>query len=155
MAMPLSWKIGGAVAGLIAAALLWNGASRYIAARHADEITREYANAAAVEAQQAKARAEQFQAQLATDLEQHREARSRNYQTIMKDAKLYQTEQAIRLNKQRQERLRIQASYKLDHNQQCVGGIVIDHRGGSFSQPVGMDGKPIRCLGDTAAQPLR
>ena len=155
MAMPLPWKIGGAIAGLIAAVLLWNGASQFFAARQAEEITRDSAHAAAVEARLAKVRAEQYQAQLAADLKQHREALSNNYQQIKEDAQLYQAEQAIRLNKQRQEQLRIQASYKLDRNQQCVGGIVINRSGGNFSQPVGMDGKPIRCLGDTASQPLR
>ncbi|MFA6231995.1 MAG: hypothetical protein WC617_17775 [Rhodanobacter sp.] len=155
MAMPLSWKIGGAVAGLIAALLLWNGVSQYLSARQANEITRESAHTAAIEAQVAKAHAEQYQAQLAADLKQHREALSNNYQQIKEDAQLYQAEQAIRLNQQRQEQLRIQASYKLDRNQQCVGGIVINRSGGSFSQPTGMDGKPIRCLGDTASQPLR
>ncbi len=155
MAMPLSWKIGGALTGLIAAVLLWNGASRYIAARQADEITRDSAHVAAVEAQLARARAEQNQAQLAADLKQHREALSNNYRQIKEDAQLYQAEQAIRLNKQRQDQLRIQATYKLDRNQQCVGGIVINRSGGNFTQPVGMDGKAIRCLGDTASQPLR
>ena len=155
MAVPLSWKIGGAFAGLFAVVLLWNGVSQLIAAHQAEEITRESAHAAALDAQVAKAHAEQSQAQLAADLKQHREALSSNYQQIKEDARLYQAEQAIRLNKQRQEQLRIQASYKLDSNQQCVGGIVIKRSGGTFSQPVGMDGKPIRCLGDTAAQPLR
>lgn len=155
MAMPLSWKIGGAVAGLIAAALLWNGLSQYLAARQADEITRESAHAAALEAQLAKAHAEQYQAQLAADLKKHREALSTTYRQVKEDAKLYRQEEALRLNRQRQEKLRVQATYRLDHNQRCIGGIVINRSGSSYTQSVGTDGKPIPCKGDIAAQPLR
>ncbi|MDE2248277.1 MAG: hypothetical protein KGJ96_06850 [Xanthomonadaceae bacterium] len=155
MAVPLSWKIGAAAAGLLAAALAWNGFSQYLAARQADEITRESAHAAAVQAQRAQAQAAQYQSRLAADLKKQREAMSSTYQQVQEDARLYQVEQARRQAMARQEQLRLQATYRLDANQQCVGGIVINRRGSSFSQSFGADGKPIPCKGDIAAQPLR
>lgn len=155
MAMPLSWRIVGAVAGLIATVLVWNGVSQYLAARQADEITQKSARAAAREAQLAKAHAEQYQAKIAADLKQHREALSSTYQQVKEDAKLYQVEQSMRLNRQRQEELRIKATYQLARNQQCIGGIVINRSGSSFTQAFGTNGKPISCKGDTAAEPLR
>lgn len=155
MAMPLSWKIGAVVAGLVVAAFAWNGLSRYLAARQADEITRDSARTAAMEAQQAKARAQQYRAQLAADLKQQREDMSSTYQQVNEQARQYQAEQAIRLERQRQQDLRLQASYRLGSNEQCAGGIVIRRKGSSFTQAVGKSGAPITCKGDTAAEPLR
>lgn len=155
MAMPMSWKIGAGVAGLIVAVFAWNGLSRYIAARHADELIRDSARAAELDAQQAKARAQQYHAQLAAHLKQQRENLSNTYQEVNEQARQYQAEQAIRLNKQREEALRVQATYRLDENQRCAGGIVINRSGSSFAQAVGKDGKPISCKGDTASEPLR
>lgn len=155
MAMPLSWKIGTAAASLLVAVLVWNGLSQYLAARQADEITRDSARAAALEAQQAQAHAQQYQAQLAADLKQQREDLSNTYQQVNEQARQYQAEQAIRLEKQRQEELAAQASYRLDRNQQCVDGTVINRSGSSFTQAVGKDGQPIPCTGDLATEPLR
>ncbi len=72
MAIALSWKIGGVAVGLIAAGLAWNGLSRYLAARQANEIIQESARAAAMEAEQAKAQAQQRHLELAANL-QHRQ----------------------------------------------------------------------------------
>ncbi|MBB6188694.1 hypothetical protein [Rhodanobacter sp. MP7CTX1] len=155
MAMPLSWKIGAAVAGLVVAVFAWNGLSQYFAARQADEITRDSARTAMREAQQAKAQAQQYQAQLAADLKQQREDLSNTYQQVDEQARQYQAAQVIRANRQQQEDLRVQATYRLDGNQQCEGGIVINHSGSSFTQVIGNDGQPIPCKGDTAAEPLR
>jgi len=155
MAMPLSWKIGAVLASLIVAVLAWDGLSQYLAARHADEIMRDSARIAALDAQQAKDRAQQYQAQLAADLKQQREDMSNMHQEVIEQAQQYQAQQAIRLNQQRQEELRVQATYRLDRNQHCDGGIVINHNGSSFTQAVGKDGQPIPCKGDTAAEPLR
>jgi flagellar biosynthesis GTPase FlhF len=155
MVMPLSWKIGAGVAGLIVAVFAWNGLSQYLAARHADEITRDSARVAELEAQQAKAHAQQYQAQLAANLKQRREDLSNTYQEVNEQARQYQAAQAARMDRQRQEELRIQASYRLNRNQQCVGGIVINRSGSSFTQVAGSDGAPIACKGDTATQPLR
>ena len=155
MAMPLSWKIAAAAVALIAAVFAWNGLSQYVAARHADEITRDSARAAALEAQQAKALTQQRQAQLAASLKQQREDLSNAYQEVNEQARQYQAAQAIRLEKQHQEELRVQASYRLDGNQQCVGDIVINRSGSSFTQAVGKDGAPIACKGDLATEPLR
>jgi hypothetical protein len=155
MAMPLSWKIGGGVAGLIVAVFTWNGLSQYLAARHADEVTRDSARTAELDAQQAKAHALQSRAQLAADLKQRREDLSDAYQQVNEQARQYQAEQAVRLERQRQEELRVQESYRLDRNQQCVGGVVINRSGSSFTQVFGKDGAPIPCKGDLATEPLR
>ncbi|WP_158754152.1 hypothetical protein [Dyella sp. S184] len=155
MAMPLSWKIGTVVASLLVAVLVWNGLSQYLAARQADEITRDSARAAALEAQQAQAHAQQYRAQLAADLKQQREDLSNTYQQVNEQARQYQAEQTIRQEKQRQEELAAQASYRLDRNQQCIDGTVINHSGSSFTQAVGKDGQPIPCTGDLATEPLR
>ncbi len=153
--MPLSWKIGAAVAGGIVAAFAWNGLSQYLAARKADEITRDSARTAMLQAKQARAQAQQDQARLAADLKQRREDLSNTYQQVDEQARQYQAAQAIRLNQQQQEELRVQASYKLDRSQQCEGGIVITHSGSSFTQVVDNAGQPITCTGDTATAPLR
>ena len=153
--MPLSWKIGAVVAGLIVAVFAWNGLSQYLAARQADEITRDSARTAMLDAQQAKAHAQQHQAQLAADLKQQREDLSNTYQQGGEQARQYQAQQLIRLDRQRQEDLRVQASYRLDGNERCDGGIVISHSGSSFTQVIDKDGQPIPCKGDTATEPLR
>jgi hypothetical protein len=153
--MPLSWKIGAAVAGLIGAMFAWNGLSQFLAARQADEITRDSARTAMQDAQQAKAHAEQYQAQLAANLKQQREDLSNTYQQGGEQARQYQAEQVIRLDRQRQEELRVQASYRLDATERCEGGIVISHTGSSFTQVIDADGQPIPCQGDTATEPLR
>jgi membrane protein involved in colicin uptake len=155
MAMPLSWKIGAAVAGLIVAVFAWNGLSQYFAARQADEITRDSARTAMLDAQHAEAQAQQHQAQLAAALKQQREDLSNAYQQVDEQGRQYQAEQALRLNQQQQEDLRVQATYRLDASQQCEGGIVISHSGSSFAQVVGKDGQPIPCTGNTATEPLR
>lgn len=155
MVMPLSWKIGAGVAGLIVAVLAWNGLSQYLAARHADEVMRDSARSAELDAQQAKAHAQQSRAQLAADLKQQREDLSGTYQQVNDQARQYQAEQAVRLERQRQEELRVQESYRLDRNQQCVGGVVINRSGTSFTQVFGKDGTPIPCKGDLATEPLR
>jgi hypothetical protein len=153
--MPLSWKIGAAVASLIVAVFAWNGLSQFLAARHADEITRDSARTAMLDAQQAEAHARQHQAQLAADLKQQREHLSNTYQQGSEQARQYQAQQVIRLDRQRQEDLRVQASYRLDENERCDGGIVISHSGSSFTQVINKDGQPIPCHGDTATEPLR
>jgi septal ring factor EnvC (AmiA/AmiB activator) len=153
--MPLSWKIGAAVASLMVAMFAWNGLSQYLAARQADEITRDSARTAMQDAQLAKAQAQQHQAQLAADLKQQREDLSNTYQQVDERARQYQAEQVIRLDRQRQEDLRVQASYRLDANERCEGGIVISHSGSSFSQVNDTNGQPIPCQGDTATAPLR
>ncbi len=155
MAMPLPWKIAAIVAGLIVAGLAWNGLSRYIANRHADEIISESARSAQLDAQQAKAHARQFRAQLAAELKQQREDMSNLHQEVDEQARQYQAEQRLRMDRQHQEELRRQASYRLDGNQQCAGGIVFTRTGSSFKQVIGKDGKPIACQGDTAKEPLR
>ena len=155
MAMPLSWKIGAVLAGLVVAVVAWNGISQYLAGRHADEVMRDSAHAAALEAQQAKDLAEQHQAQLAANLKQQREDLSETHQQVNEEARQYQAELAIRMEKQRQEELRVQATYRLDRNQRCDAGIVINHSGSSFTPVIGKSGQPITCKGDTAAEPLR
>ncbi len=155
MAMSLSWKIGAGVAGLVAAAVAWNGMSQYLAGRHADEVMRASTLAAAEDAQRAKAAAAQHQAELAADLEQQRQELSETHQQVDEQSRQYQAELAVRMEKQRQEALRVQATYRLDRNQRCDAGIVINHSGSSFSPVVGKTGQPITCKGDTAAEPLR
>ncbi len=155
MAMPLSWKIGAGVAGLIIAVFTWNGVSQFVAARHADEITRESARTASLESQQAKANADQRQAQLAVYLKQQQDELANTHQEVFEAAHQYQAELLLREEKKHQEQLRIQASYRLDRNQKCDGGIVINHGGSRFTPVIGSDGKPMTCKGDTAAEPLR
>ncbi|HEY8586763.1 MAG TPA: hypothetical protein VIL60_08575 [Rhodanobacter sp.] len=155
MAMPLSWKIGGAVAGLILAALAWHGLSLYLAARHADELTADVARNAEVEAQQARASAQQRSAELAATLRRQREELATAYRQVRQDAAKYQVEQAARDERKRQEALRVKASYRLGPDQVCADGIVINRRGASFTQALGTTGQPIQCTGDTADEPLR
>ena len=155
MAMPLSWKMGAVAATVIITVLAWNGLSQYLAARHADETTRDSARTAEQEAQQAKAHAQQYQTQLAANLRQQREELSSLHQEVNEQARQYQAEQLTRMDRQRQEDLRVKASYQLDRNQQCVGGIVINHSGSSFTQVSGKNGQPMTCKGDTATEPLR
>ena len=128
MTMPLSWKVGAAVAGLTVAAL---------------------------DAQLAKARAEQRSMQLAATLQRRRDDLANTYREVGQRAAHYQAEQSRRQALQQQEARRIQASYRLGPNQHCAGGIVINRNASSFTHAVGKSGQPIRCQGDTAAEPLR
>jgi len=155
MAMSLSLKIGAAVAGLVVAVVAWNGLSQYLAGRHADEALRDSARAAEQEAQQAKASAEARRAQLEADLKQQREDLSETHQQVNEQSRQYQAELAVRMEKQRQEELRVEATYRLDRNQRCDAGIVINHSGSSFTPVIGKTGQPVTCKGDTAAEPLR
>lgn len=155
MVMPLSWKVGAAAAGLIGVALAWNGVSRYVAAHHADELERDYARTAELDAQLAKARAEQRSAELAATLKQRRAELANTYREVGEQAAHYRAELRKREEKQRQEAARVQASYRLASNQHCAGGIVIDRNASSFTQAVGKAGQPIQCEGNTAAEPLR
>jgi chromosome segregation ATPase len=155
MAMSLSLKIVAAGAGLVVAVVAWNGLSQYLAGRHADEVMRDSARAAEQDAQLAKARAEQHQAQLAANLKQQREDLSETHQQVNEQSRQYQAALAMRMEKQRQEALRVQATYRLDRNQRCDAGIVINHSGSNFTPVVGRTGQPVSCKGDTAAEPLR
>jgi hypothetical protein len=155
MAIPLLWKVGTAVAGLLAATLLWHGTSRYLAARHADELIRDYARNAELDAQLAKARAEQRSAQLAATLQRQREDLANTHREVGEQAARYQVALRQRQAAQHQEALRVQASYRLGPNQRCADGIVINRSASSFTQAVGKTGQPIRCNGDTATEPLR
>lgn len=155
MVIPLSWKIGAGVAGLIIAMFAWNGFSQYLEARQADEITRDSAAAAAQESQQARARAQQLHAQRAAKLIQQRADLSNTHEEMKQQARQYQAQRAVRLEKEHQEELRVQASYRLDQNQSCAGGIVINRSGSKFTQVVGKDGTPIKCQGNLAEERLR
>jgi hypothetical protein len=155
MTIALRWKIAAAVAVVVLAALAWNGASRYLAARHADELIEESARAAALQAEQAKAQARQRHDELARQLRQRREDLASNYRQVADQAREYQARRAVQLQHQQEQARRVAASYLLDDNQQCVDGIVIDRRGSTFTQARGRDGGPIRCQGDKAAEPLR
>jgi len=155
MAIPLSWKVAGVAVGLIAAALTWNGVSQYRASRHADEIIQQSARAAATEAQQAQAQARQRHDELAASLRQQRAELASNYRQVTGQAREYQVRRAVQLGRELQEAQRVEDSYMLDKNQQCVNGIVIDRRDSSFSLVRGKDGQPIRCRRDKAAEPLR
>ena len=155
MTIALRWKIAAAVAALIVAILGFNGVSRLLAARHADELTQEAERAAALQAEQARAGARQRHDELARDLRQRREELASNYRQVADQAREYQARRAVQLQRQQQEAQRVTASYLLDANQQCANGIVINRRGSSFTQARGRDGGPIRCQGDRAAEPLR
>ncbi|MEO6798800.1 MAG: hypothetical protein ABI178_02510 [Rhodanobacter sp.] len=155
MSIPLAWKVLGAGIGLVAAGFAWNGVSRYLATRHADEIIEESARTAVMEAQQAEAQARQRHDDLAANLRQRREELATNYRQVDDQARAYQGKRAVQLALEQQETKRIAASYMLDASQQCAGGIVIDRRGSSFTQKMDKDGRPIRCQGSKAAQPLR
>jgi hypothetical protein len=155
MTIPWAWKVAGAAVVLLAAALAWNGLSQYRASRHADEIIRESARATATEAQQAQVRARQRHDEIAANLRQQGAERASNYRQVAGQGRDYQVRRAVQLGQELQEAHRIETSYLLDKNQQCVDGIVIDRRGSSFSQARGKDGQPIRCQRDKAAEPLR
>ncbi|WEN15614.1 hypothetical protein PY254_02760 [Rhodanobacter sp. AS-Z3] len=155
MAAPLSWKLGGAVAAVIVAALAWHGASQYLAGRHADELTREVAHNTELQAQQAKLQAQQRSEQLAATLQRQRDDLATTYQQVNQDAVEYQVAQARREEARRQEALRVKATFRLNANQKCAGGIVINRSGSSFTQAIGKTGEPIKCTGDMAEEPLR
>lgn len=153
--MSLAWKVGTATLCLLAAAISWNGLSRYVAARHADELAHDYARNAELDARLAKARAQQRSTQLAATLQRHRDDLANTYREVGEQAAHYRVEQNKRQEAQRQEALRIKASYRLGPNQRCAGGIVINRSASSFTQAVGKTGQPIQCKGATAAEPLR
>ncbi len=153
--MTLSWKIAGVAIGLIAAGFAWNGASRYLASRQADQVIEKSARAAAMEAQQAEAQARQRHDELAAHLRQRRAELASNYRHVAGQAREYQVKQAVQLGRQLQEVQRVEDSYLLDKSQQCADGIVINRRGSTFSQAMGKDGHPIQCQGNKAAEPLR
>ncbi|MGB5852290.1 MAG: hypothetical protein WBG85_08355 [Rhodanobacter sp.] len=155
MTIALRWKITAALAGLVLAVLAWNGVSRYLAARHADELIQESERAAALQAEQAKARARQRHDELARELRQRREELASNYRQVADQAREYQARRAVQLERQQEQERRVAASYLLGENQQCVDGIVIDRRGSTFTQARGRDGGPIRCQGGKALEPLR
>ena len=77
------------------------------------------------------------------------------HRKVNEEAAQYQRELAAREERQRQEALRIKASYRLGPDQKCAGGIVINQRASSFTQAIGKNGQPISCSGDVAAEPLR
>jgi len=155
MAVPLSWKLGGAAAVIVAAAFAWHGLSLYMAGRHADELTRDVARNVELQAQQARAQGQQRSAQLAATLQRQREDLANTYRQVSEEAAKYHAEQLRQEERQRQEALRVNASYRLGADQKCADGIVINRRGSSFTQAIGAKGQPIECSGDTAAEPLR
>jgi hypothetical protein len=155
MTIALRWKIAAALAALLLAVLAWNGVSRSLAARHADELIQESARAATLQAEQAKARARQRHDELARELRQRREELASNYRQVADQAREYQARRAVQLERQQEQERRVAASYLLGENQQCVDGIVIDRRGSTFTQARGRDGGSIRCQGGKALEPLR
>jgi hypothetical protein len=155
MAMPLSWKIGAGVVAAIVLAGAWRFSAEHYSQYQADQINKDAAHLAEQEAQQAKERARLYHAELEQNLQQRREALDNNYQQINDQARKYQKAESVRLEKERQEKLRLTASYILGPNQQCLGGIVINQKGASFSQATGTAGHKISCEGQKAAEPLR
>lgn len=153
--MPNSWKVGGALIGLLLVIAAGSAVSRYMQQREADEAVANLARINAQNAEQAKIRAQQYKAQLAADLSRQRTDLYNTYQQINDEARQYKAEQAVKLQKQHEEQVRLQASYVLAANQSCVGGIVITRHDSSFTQEMGREGKPIACSGHTAAEPLR
>ncbi len=141
--------------GVFAAVLVWNGFSRYLAGRHADELALDYVRTTQVDAQLAKARGEQRSAELAATLQRRRAEMANTYREVGEQAAHYQVELGKRQEAQRQKALRVQAGYRLGPNQNCADGIVINRSASSFTQAVGKGGKPIPCKGNTATQPLR
>jgi hypothetical protein len=155
MAMPLTWKVGAGVVAAIVLIGAWSISSEYYAQYQADQTTQEAARVAGQEAEQAKERAVQYHAKLEQNLQQRREALYNNYQQINDQARKYQKAEAVRQDKERQQKLRVAASYLLGPNQKCLGGIVINQHGTSFSQASGATGHKIKCEGQKAAEPLR
>lgn len=92
---------------------------------------------------------------MAATLRHQREKMVNTHRKVNEEAAQYQLELARREEMQRQEALRIKASYRLGPDQKCVGNIVINQRASSFTQAVGKNGQPIRCSGAIAAEPLR
>ncbi|WP_449428624.1 hypothetical protein [Rhodanobacter umsongensis] len=147
--------MGAAVAGVIVAGFAWNALSRYQAQRHADEITQDLARTAAQNAEQAQEHARQFHAQVAASLNQQQEDRYNTNQQVSEQARQYQAALAMRQRRQQQEAALQQQRFMLGPDQKCVGGVVINARGSSYSQAIGPDGQPIPCTGQTATEPLR
>ena len=155
MAMPLSWKIGAGALGLVVLVAGGNVFAEYRAQHHADEITRESARLAQQNERQANEQARQKHAELVESLNQQRERRYNNYQQINDQARQYRIAEAARKEKQRQAALKVEASYLLAANQQCLESVVINRQGSSFSKAFGKDGHEIKCTGRKASQPLR
>lgn len=153
--MSLSWKIAGAAGGLVLVFFAWNGISRYVDDRRADEVTRDSASTAQINAQKASDRAREYQARLASDMEHQRQAMLAVHEEVREDSLQYQAAQAVRAEELRKQALRLRATYKIGPDQRCAAGIVFNHAGASFTTLVGSDGKPVTCQGDMAAQPLR
>jgi uncharacterized protein HemX len=153
--VPDSWKIGGALVVVLLMIAAGNGISRYMAQRQADEADANLARITAQNAAQAKALAQQYKADVAANLSRQRTDLYNSYQQINDEARQYKAEQAVRLEKEHQEQLRLQASYELASNQTCVGGVVITRHDATFIQQTGRDGGPIACSGRTASEPLR
>lgn len=155
MVMPSSRKIVGVAAGLIAAAFALHGLSLYQAARHADALTAAVARNAALAEQRAREHAQQRSAEMAATLRRQRRDMANIHRKVNEEAAHYQRQLARREESQRQDALRMKASYRLGPGQKCAGNIVITQRASSFTQAVGKNGQPIRCTGDIAAEPLR
>ncbi len=155
MSVSLSLKLAAVAVGLIVAGFAWNGMSRYVAARHADEIIQESARAADMEARQAQAQARRRHEELQANLQHRRDELASNYRLVADQGRAYQARRAVQLARQQQEQRRVESTYLLDRNQQCVSGIVINRRGSTFSQARGNVGQPVRCKGSRAFEPLR
>lgn len=155
MAMPLSWKIGAGLVGVIVLITAWNLFAEYQARRHADELIQEASVAAERDAQQAKLQASEYHAKLAERLRQHREDLYNNYQQINDQARQYRAVEAARKEELRQKALRVESSYMLGATQKCVDGIVVEQHGSAYSQTVGSGGHSITCKGGKASEPLR
>lgn len=155
MAVRFSWKVGAVVAVLIVAVLAWRGLSLYLAARHADELTLEVAHNAELQAQQARAQAQQRSEQLAATLQHRREDLANTYRQVNEDAVEYKVTLARREERRRQDEERVRESFRLGSQQQCADGLVINRQGSTFTQAVGKNGQPIHCTGDMADEPLR
>lgn len=155
MAMPLSWKIGAGVLVLAALLAVGNGWRENRAQHRADEITQQAQRLAEQNQKQAEDHARQKQAALARTLERQRQSRYNNYQQISDQARQDRIAEAAKKEKLRQEALKVQASYLLAANQQCLDGVVINRHGSSFAKAIGKDGHEVECSGRKAKQPLR
>lgn len=155
MAIPLTWKLGAGALGLIVLVVGWNGFAEYRDQRQADEINRESHRLAEQNEQLANKQVRQKHAELVESLNRQRERRLDNYQQISDQARQDRIAEAARKEKQRQDALKVQASYLLAANQQCLQGVVINRQGSSFSKAIGKDGHDVECAGRKAKKPLR
>jgi hypothetical protein len=62
-----------------------------------------------------------------------------------------QRRQAVQTYQQSVERQR----YVLSSSQRCIGGTVVTVNGTVYTQDISADGRPVRCSGNLATQPLR